>query len=145
MLAMNRIGLSSGLNMRRHGPLLGQLTRFACVGVAATMTHVLVALVVTWAFAFSPLVANFFGFCVAVFVSFWGHSRVTFRVAIPQRRHLFRFTVLSLVSLGVSSVITVAMTALGASMTMAMVAVGIIVPIVSFLAARLWAFAAIAD
>ena len=131
--------------MRQHGPLIGQITRFACVGVAATLTHVVVALAVTWAFGFPPLLANFIGFCVAVFVSFWGHLRVTFRVANPQRRHLFRFTILSLVSLAVSTAITAAMTALGASMTMAMFAVGVVVPLASFLAARLWAFAATTD
>lgn len=131
--------------MRRHGALFGQLTRFACVGVAATLTHVLVALAVTWAFDLLPLLANFIGFCVAVFVSFWGHLRVTFRVANPQRRHLFRFSILSLVSLAVSTAITAAMTAFGASMTMAMCAVGIVVPMASFVAARLWAFAATGD
>lgn len=141
---MNRMTVTTGFDMRRHGPLLGQITRFACVGVAATLTHVGVALAVAWVFVLSPLQANFLGFCVAVLVSYWGHLRVTFRMANPQRRHLFRFSVLSLASLGVSSAITAAVTSFGASMTVAMGAVGVVVPVASFFAARLWAFSEIA-
>ena len=119
---------------------LGQIARFAVVGVAATLTHVVVALLVTTMTGLAPLLANLAGFGVAVFVSFWGHLRVTFRVSDPQPQHLFRFIVLSLVSLVVSSLITALCTRAGGGMGLAMGLVTLIVPGASFLAARLWAF-----
>jgi len=133
----------SELTVRVHSAWIGQITRFAVVGAAATLIHVVVALLVTSAFALAPLVANLAGFSVAVAVSFWGHLRVTFRVEKPQRQHLYRFIVLSLVSLAVSSLITATWTYWGGSMIVAMSFVTLIVPSMSFVAARLWAFATV--
>lgn len=118
----------------------GQIARFAVVGVAATLTHVCVALMVTAMTGLPPLLANLAGFSVAVLVSFWGHLRVTFRVPDPQPQHLVRFIILSLVSLAVSSMITAICTRAGGGMGLAMGLVTLIVPGASFLAARLWAF-----
>jgi len=143
MAATPKMSYPSRRQVLSHAGLLGQMSRFACVGIAATLTHVIVALAATWAFELAPLAANFLGFCVAVSVSYWGHLRITFRVPNPQRQHLYRFAVLSLGSLAVSSLITATMTALGASITVTMIAVGLIVPVASFIAARLWAFTTI--
>ena len=120
---------------------LDQLARFAIVGVAATMTHVAVALLATYQFALPPLQANLAGFALAVGVSFQGHLRVTFRVKNPQRYHLYRFLVLSVTTLAISSLITAIGTRNGADMRLVMVFVALIVPISSFFVARLWAFA----
>ena len=120
---------------------LGQLARFAVVGVAATITHVAVALLATYQFAIPPLQANLAGFIVAVGVSFQGHLRVTFRVENPQRYHLYRFLVLSVMSLAISSLITAIGVLNGADMRLVMVFVALIVPLSSFFIARLWAFA----
>ncbi len=137
----NRMSSMSGLIVRAHGVWVGQITRFAVVGAMATLVHVVVALLVTSTIALAPLVANLAGFSVAVAVSFWGHLRVTFKVEKPQRQHLYRFIVLSLISLAVSSLITAACTYWGGSMIVAMSFVTLIVPGVSFLVARFWAFA----
>ena len=112
---------------------LGQLGRFAIVGLAATLTHVAVAL--------SPLQANLAGFIVAVALSFQGHLRVTFQVKAPQQYHLYRFVVLSLASLAISSLITAVGTRNGGDMRLVMAFVALIVPVASFFIARLWAFA----
>lgn len=120
---------------------LDQLARFAVVGVIATLTHVAVALLATYQFALPPLQANLAGFIVAVGVSFQGHLRVTFRVRNPQRYHLYRFMVLSVTSLAISSLITAIGTRNGGDMWLAMVLVALIVPLSSFFVARLWAFA----
>lgn len=53
--------------------------RFGIVGVAATLVHMLVALVLLNLFAMAPLPANIIGFCAAFLVSFGGHSYWTFR------------------------------------------------------------------
>jgi len=129
----------------RPGPVwLGQLGRFAIVGVAATLTHVGVALLTTYLFALSPLQANLAGFTVAVGVSFQGHLHVTFRVQDPQWRHLCRFIVLSVTSLAVSSLITALCTRSGGNIRLAMTLVAGVVPASSFLVARLWVFAGLA-
>ena len=120
---------------------LDQLARFAAVGVVATLTHVAVALLATYQFALPPLQANLAGFIVAVGVSFQGHLRVTFRVKNPQRYHLYRFIVLSVTSLAISSLITAIGTRNGGDMWLVMVFVALIVPLSSFFVARLWAFA----
>ncbi|WP_237272742.1 GtrA family protein [Sulfitobacter sp. M220] len=120
---------------------LGQLGRFAIVGLAATLTHVAVALLTTYQFALSPLQANLAGFIVAVALSFQGHLRVTFQVKAPQQYHLYRFVVLSLASLAISSLITAVGTRNGGDMRLVMAFVALIVPVASFFIARLWAFA----
>ena len=119
----------------------GQLARFAVVGLAATLTHVGVALLATSHGALSPQQANLAGFTAAVGLSFLGHLRVTFRVREPRWCHLRRFVVLSVASLAVSSLITALCIRGGGDMRLAMVLVALVVPAWSFLAARLWAFA----
>ena len=116
---------------------LGQLGRFAIVGMAATLIHVAVALLTTYQFALSPLQANLAGFIV----SFQGHLRVTFQVKAPQQYHLYRFVVLSLASLAISSLITAVGTRNGGDMRQVMAFVALIVPAASFFVARLWVFA----
>lgn len=129
----------------RTGPAWrGQLVRFAIVGVAATLTHVGIALLSTFLFALPPLQANLAGFTAAVGLSFLGHLRVTFRVQDPQWRHLCRFIVLSVTSLAVSSLITALCTRSGGGMWLAMALVAGVVPATSFLVARLWVFAVLA-
>lgn len=122
---------------------LGQVLRFAGVGVAATLTHILVALLTASVFALAPLLSNFAGFSVAVAVSFWGHLRITFQVQNPRPQHFYRFVTLSIVSLIVSSLLTASWIRQGGDMLGAMGLVAIVVPGLSFLAARLWTFVAI--
>ena len=132
-------------NDPRPGPVwLGQLGRFAVVGVAATLTHVGVALLATYLFGLPPLQANLAGFIIAVGLSFQGHLRVTFRVKDPQWWHLCRFIVLSVTSLAVSSLITAVCMRNGGDMRLAMALVAGVVPASSFLVARIWVFAGLA-
>ena len=66
---------------------------------------------------------------------------LAFRVENPQRYHLYRFLVLSVMSLAISSLITAIGVLNGADMRLVMVFVALIVPLSSFFIARLWAFA----
>lgn len=118
-----------------------QILRFVAVGITATLTHILVALLASLIFDLAPLVANLSGFSVAVAVSYWGHLCVTFRVADPKPLHVIRFGILSLVSLAASSMLTAICIGIGGSMVDAMMLVALAVPGTSFLAARLWVFA----
>ncbi|WP_291995015.1 GtrA family protein [Candidatus Accumulibacter sp. ACC003] len=60
-------------------PLLRQLAYFVAVGGAASATHWLTTVVCIAAFDVLPYLANFFGWSVAVLVSFCGHYFLTFR------------------------------------------------------------------
>lgn len=68
--------------------LVGQLLRFGLVGGMATLTHLGVA---WWAIQqwpqWSPFWVNLLAFVIAFQVSFWGHSRFTFR----QQGHWLKF------------------------------------------------------
>ncbi len=144
MVQPNRMRTSEITTIQTGQDWPRQIGRFAVVGLVATLTHVGVALLAKYLCDLSPLNANLAGFTVAVGVSFQGHLRVTFRVQNPRWRHLYRFVVVSLASLAISSLITAACTRNGGDMKLAMAMVALIVPATSFLAARLWAFAALA-
>jgi putative flippase GtrA len=118
-----------------------QLLRFAGVGIAATMVHVAIAAVAGLAFGFEPFVANFIGFAVAFGLSYLGHFHLTFALRAGHRQHLVRFLVLSLAGLAASSGTIWLMTVrLDLPPLLAFAAVGVVVPLVSFLLARSWAF-----
>ncbi|MDF3415490.1 GtrA family protein [Sulfitobacter sp. M57] len=119
---------------------VAQVIRFAGVGVLATLVHVTAALGAAHIFALGAMTANLAGFCAAFLVSLSGHARYTFRVGAPSARHSRRFLALSAVSLALSSAITAVATAAGASLTQAMICMALIVPTVSFVGARYWAF-----
>jgi putative flippase GtrA len=61
----------------RH-PLRRELTGFLAVGCAAALTHLTVVTILVEAFGWAALMANVAAFGVAFFVSFNGHSQVTF-------------------------------------------------------------------
>ena len=119
----------------------GEMLRFGMVGISATLVHVLVALAVEAIFGLPAGLCNLAGFAAAVTLSFVGHLRFSFRRSGPGRPYLARFIALSLLSLGTSSLITAVATALGAGLAIAMLGVAGIVPLMSYLSARLWAFA----
>lgn len=64
---------------------LRQASTFAIVGLVATAVHYVVALVLS---TMMPVVwANPFGFMLAFGVSYFGHGRLTFRLAAADRDH----------------------------------------------------------
>jgi putative flippase GtrA len=119
---------------------LTQIARFAGVGLFATLVHVTVALGAAHAFALTAMLANLAGFCAAFLISLLGHASFTFRVGAPTARHLRRFLTLSVLSLALSSLITAIASRFGATLGQAMLCVAFIVPAVSFIGARFWAF-----
>lgn len=124
-------------------PVLAQFLRFCGVGGLATVVHVLCAMAVSAALSASPQWANLAGFLAAVQVSYFGHARFTFGVALRSAAQMLRFVILSLLSLAVSSGTVWLVTArLGFGFPVAMAAVALIVPLASYLAMRFWVFAA---
>ena len=65
--------------------LTGQIGRFFVVGILATATHYLVAML--WLGWVSVWLANLLGYLAAVAVSYFGHQRITFRVPVAEVSH----------------------------------------------------------
>ena len=119
-----------------------EVSTFAAVGVAATLTH----LVAAWIFhaaGLGPQMANFLGWVSAVGVSFLGHARLTFRVGGPLAAYLPKFVFVSAVAYAVSAIVVSGATATGASFPVALALVGLTVPPASYLAQRFLVFRAV--
>jgi len=124
--------------------MLRQLSRFASVGVVATLLHVTVALIAKEVISLPPQVANFTGFIAAVVVSFFGHARVTFEVKGYHAVRFARFVVVALAGLAASSSITFLVhTKGGQSFWLAMAITAAFVPLLTYFIARFWVFAAL--
>ncbi len=129
--------------MRIGAALIRQAAAFAAVGVAATATHAAVALVAHGALGAGDFLANFLGYVGAVGVSYVGNARITFLRPVRHRGQMLRFAVVSLAGLALGQAIIWATTRkLGLPFPVALVPVVILVPVFSFGASRLWAFAA---
>jgi len=118
--------------------LVSQIARFGAVGICATLTSYLVALLA--AGIVSPFLANGLGYLGGVGVSYFGHRRFTFR---SNRRHASafpRFAVASLCGLAASYAALAAALGYGLPIwTALLVSIGV-VPLVSFLVMRAWVF-----
>lgn len=121
--------------------LVLQYLKFGVVGLAATATHVLVFVALIEEVQATPLVANVLAFCVAVFVSYFGNFRWTFRHEAPTTATFVRFACVSLVGLGLNSAVVYAvMDVAGRSYVVAVVVMVTLVPLVVFALNRLWSF-----
>jgi putative flippase GtrA len=78
------------------------------VGVLATLVHISVAWPSVHLLHVPAVLANFMGFCVAVAFSMAGHAMYTFRQALTRAKAM-RFSVVSLSSLGFSSLLVLAL------------------------------------
>ncbi len=95
------MSLSESRALRKH---LLEAVIFAGVGVTATVTHYVVALLMVESVALSVYWANIVAYCCAVFVSFFGHSMITFKKALSLKRAI-TFLVASLSALGLSELL----------------------------------------
>lgn len=121
--------------------MIGQLSRFAGVGVVATLVHVIVATFVADGLGWAPQLANFTGFAAAVMFSYIGHARFTFGTRLEHRTHAPRFFAAAGLGLVVSSFLTQVIAVwIGAPFVIAMVVVAIAVPMCSFLMFKFWVF-----
>jgi putative flippase GtrA len=120
--------------------LLARMLRFGLVGVLATLTHATIAVATLRWFGLPPLLANGAGWCIAVAVSFCGHSFFTFRAAMSLARAL-RFAAVALGSVAFSSGLVLAAqrwTPLRPELYLPLVA--LCVPVFNFICHSLWTF-----
>ncbi len=125
---------------RRH--TLRQLATFGVVGLAGTATHYVTAL--ASAQFVHPLIANLFGYCLAVGVSYGGHHRYTFRVHRAEARHrrrFPRFVIVSLSAVTLSEVVLwLALKQTDWPLWLSQLAAISVVPPVTYLLGRYWVF-----
>lgn len=123
------------------GKELGQILRFATVGVAATATHAAMVLILVEGYGLAPLPANFFSFLLAVLVSFFGHYHFTFTASTPYTKAFPRFFTIALLGLGLSQAIMFsAVSLLALDYRLGLAVVVMLVPGLNFLVNRAWTF-----
>lgn len=120
--------------------LLRQLFCFGVVGVAATLTHYLIALSAHEVADISVYISNLMGYVTAMAVSYFGHGLLTFRVTLT-RATLRRFVVASVSTFLFSEALLWALesgTTLSSRVTLSIVVVS--VPVFSFVLNKFWVY-----
>lgn len=121
---------------------LFRIARFGIVGVAATLTHLGVAFILSQHTALPLVVVNVIAFMVAFGLSFTGHYYWTFRTSAPTLQSLRRFFVVALCGLGASTAILSGLVALDIGTDIMKLLVSIlIIPGVTYVVGKTWAFA----
>ena len=123
--------------------VLRQLFVFGVIGVLATVTHYVVAISAHEALLINIYTANLLGYCVAVFVSYVGHGKLTFQVALSHMVFL-RFVAVSVSAFLSSEFILVALEQyLNFPHRISMLVVVAIIPVLSFLFNKFWVYRAL--
>lgn len=121
---------------------LRQFLVFALVGASSTAVHFTVALTLSQIMALT--LANPVGFVTAFFVSYLGHTHLTFDVQKAHRSHRQRLPRFALVAFGgfcLTQVIVVTLSSYSALPNWLILAIALaVVPIMTFLAAKFWVF-----
>lgn len=119
-----------------------ELPWFAIFGIAASATHVAVALSAARWLGMSPMAANTVAFLVALCVSYFGNAIVTFRVEPWRLRAFLKFCVLAVAGFILNQAIVYGLTVrLGWPFWTSLMVVVALVPPATFLLAKLWALA----
>src|SRR5262249_39681968 len=118
-----------------------RIIRFAGAGAAAAATHVRVAPALTGREGLPVLTSNGLAFTVAVLLSYIGNHSWTFLRAGSHDRHLPRFLVVSLAGLALNqSIVFTTVTLAGFPYIVGILIVIVVVPTLTFLLSRSWAF-----
>ena len=120
--------------------LLKQLSRFGLVGLIATAVHAMIGLGLHNGLGLTPLIANFFGFGLALCVSFFGQTRLTFPGATADMSAFGRFATVAVTGLSLNQLIVWIMTGLFAQpYWLALCIILATVPWVTFMLLKFWA------
>lgn len=122
-------------------PLAQQAPLFAVVGVLATITHYVAALIAHEIFGLTPFVSNFVGYFSAVGITYFGNSRLVFRTRAFDLAQFVRFVVVSLTGLAMNQALTwLLVEQMGWPFRFALCLILVVVPAMSFVLSRAWAF-----
>jgi putative flippase GtrA len=125
---------------RHEVRLFRQILSFGLVGVAATFAHVALAWLLIDAAALNPYFANFLGACAAFGVSFFGNAGWTFDTDRPLWSSARRYIFVTLTSFVMTSAILAVTRHYGWPTYIYVGLVLALVPVTTFLLAKLWAF-----
>lgn len=120
--------------------MFAQLLRFGGIGGLATLVHVGVAMIMRGSVGMTPLQSNLAGFCSALLFSYLGHARCTFGVGLNSGAQILRFAFIALLGLAISSGTVWFAEGLRLDFGIAMAVVAVLVPVLTYLALRLWVF-----
>ncbi|THD74519.1 MAG: GtrA family protein [Phenylobacterium sp.] len=122
--------------------LVRQGGTFLVVGLAATAVHALCSLAARDLGHLSAIQSTFVGYVCSVGVSYLGNARFTFGRPALHGAQFAKFLVVSLIGLGANLGITwLFANRLGWPFPAALAVVVVVIPVLSFAAAKLWAFA----
>lgn len=115
--------------------------RFALVGISATIVHMLVVWMLIEVGSRAPLLANLAAFLTAFVVSFTGHYFWTFRVPGHFGRAAQRFFLIAGSAFAINtSLLAMLLKVSWLSNSSAAMLAAIVVPVITFVASRLWGF-----
>jgi putative flippase GtrA len=115
---------------------------FFVVGLAATAVHALMALAARDLGHASPMAATAAGYLCAVGVSYLGNARFTFGRPALHGPQFVRFMVVSLSGFAVNAGLTWLLSSrLGWPFPATLAVIVVVIPVLSFTASKLWAFA----
>lgn len=121
--------------------LLRSILDFGTIGILATATHVLVGLGLVHLGLLAPFGANVIAFLVAFAVSYIGHRSYSFRSTAAHRSALPRFLLVALGGLLMNQVtVVVVVHRMMLPYAAALVIIVTVIPAVTFVFARYWAF-----
>ena len=113
---------------------------FALVGIAATLTHYCVALLLTKTEVLSVYWANLAGYLTAVCVSYFGHGHLTFKVEL-NHAILKKFVIVSISTFLASEGILFALeNYLQLKHEISLAVVVVTIPFISFVLNKFWVF-----
>lgn len=116
--------------------------RFGFVGIIATAVHIMTVWILLEETAIAPVTANTLAFLMAFAISFAGNYLWTFRSPGNPRRAVFRFFVIAACTFAVNTLLLSILVHQGwFSSVVSAICSAAVVPVISFIASRLWVFA----
>lgn len=113
--------------------------RFLSVGIAATLAHGIMLILLSTGAQLPPVQANSWSAIIAAAVSYFGHKLVTFNSGVPHRISVPRFLIQAVISWGVTTLLTAVLApAIGIWSTSAVIMV--LVPALNFTVYQRWVF-----
>lgn len=120
-----------------------EVNLFIVVGVVATACNYAAAMAAQRYFAVGPLAAGVVGYASAVGVSYFGNALLTFRRPALHGPQFVRFMTISLAGLALNlALVFIGARLLGWPLWRALIPVVLIVPAVTFVMSKFWAFRA---
>lgn len=129
------------LELARQPGLRRQVVRFGVIGISATLTHVVIVLALVEGRILEPFGANVIAFSTALFVTYVGNHKWTFGLSGAHGRHFPRFILIALLGLGLNQgIVYLIVEGLRWDYRIALALVVTVVPAITFLLNRGWAF-----